>query len=81
VRNLVSHRQTVRENRAPRKIFGPNKRGEIVGDCRKLSHEQLQYLPYPRNSVRVIRAGNGMCETYDTRIMWCRILLEKLIVP
>jgi hypothetical protein len=72
---------TVRENRAPREIFGPYKRGEIIGHCRKLPREQLQYLHYPRNIVSVIRKEYGMCETYDTRITWSRILLEKLIVP
>jgi hypothetical protein len=81
VRNLVSHRLTVRGNRAPRKIFGPNNRGEIAGDCRKLPHGQLHYLHYPRNSVKVVKTENGMCETYDTWILWSRILLEKLIVP
>jgi len=48
------HRLRVFENRMLRRIFGP-KRGEVTGEWRKLSNEELNGLYCSPNIVQVIK--------------------------
>jgi hypothetical protein len=48
------HRLRVFENRVLRRIFGP-KRGEVMGDRRKLHNEELHNLYSLPNIIRIIK--------------------------
>jgi hypothetical protein len=48
-------RLRVSENRALRRLFGP-KRGEVTGEWRKLHNEELNYLYFSPNIIRVFKS-------------------------
>jgi hypothetical protein len=49
------HRLRVFENRAPRRIFGPN-RDEVTGEWTKLHNEELRDLYSSPSIIRIIRS-------------------------
>ena len=51
---MEERRLRVSENRALRRIFEP-KRDEVTGGWRKLNYEELNYLYFSLNTVRVIK--------------------------
>ena len=72
------------ENRVLRRIFGP-KRDEVIGKCRKLDNDLLNYMYSSSSNVQVITwrivrwAGHvarmGRAELY-TRFWWCNLWKE-----
>jgi hypothetical protein len=48
-------RLRVFENRVLRRVFGP-KRNEVTGEWRKLHNEELNYVYYSSNILRVVKS-------------------------
>jgi hypothetical protein len=68
------------ENRALRRIFGPE-RDEVTGERRKLHSEELNHMYSSPNIVRVIKIEkneiSGTCSTYGERSGIYRVLVGK----
>jgi hypothetical protein len=62
--------QTVVENRALRRIFGP-KRDPVKEDWRKLHNEELHNMYSPQNIIRMIKSRRMKWAGYVTRMGEC----------
>ena len=72
-------RLRVFENRVLRKIFGP-KRDEVVGEWRKLHNEELNYLYWSPNILRVIKSRRIRWTGHVARMGDMRVVYRVLVV-